>query len=98
MRFDQPGYRIYIKLEELLVKATNKEDYEDEIVFICDFYGEDFNKGQLRMQLGILSSSIPQTSQCYNLCSVLQYLRDLSQSQRASSSTDSGHACHKHLQ
>ncbi len=35
------------------------------------------------MQLGILSSSVPQTSQSHYLCSVLQYLRDLSESQRA---------------
>ena len=82
-RFDQPVYRIYSKLEDLLVKAANKDDFEEELAFICDFYGEDFSKGQLRMQLGVLSSNIPDLTNQHNLCSVLQFLRELIDSQRA---------------
>ena len=81
-RFDQPGYRIYSKLEDVLVKAANKDDFEEELAFICDFYGKDFRKGQLRMQLGVLSSNIPDLTNQHNLCSVLQFLRELMDSQR----------------
>ena len=40
IRFDQPGYRLYSKLEEVLVKAANKEE---ELKFITDFYGDDMD-------------------------------------------------------
>ena len=30
-RFDQPGFKAYKNLEELLVKATNKQDYSTEL-------------------------------------------------------------------
>ncbi len=52
-------YRIYSKLEDLIVKAANKDDFDEELVFIGDFYKDDFNEGQLRMQLSVLSSSSP---------------------------------------
>ena len=78
-RFDQPGYRIYSKLEDVLVKAANKDDFEEELAFICDFYGEDVSKGQLRMQLGVLSSNIPDLT---------NPLRELMDSRRALMSED----------
>ena len=28
-RFDQDGYKMYVNLEQLLVKATNQEEYEE---------------------------------------------------------------------
>lgn len=37
-RFDQPGYHVYCKLEELLLKAASGVDYEEELVFVTDFY------------------------------------------------------------
>ena len=37
-------YRTYIKLENLLVKAANKEDFEDELKFVIDFYKDDLNR------------------------------------------------------
>ena len=77
-RFDQPGYKTYSKLEDLLVKAANKEEIKEEIKFVTEFYKDDFNEGQLKMQLEILSSNIPNSS-LHNLSSVLQYLKSLSQ-------------------
>ena len=76
-RFDQPGYKVYCKLEELLVKASKMDCFEEELEFICNFYKGDLNLEQLRMQLNVMASNIPKES-ADNLNSILQYLRELS--------------------
>ena len=81
-RFDHPGYEVYSKLESLLVKAANSEGYEKELKFIVDFYKEDFNPEQLKLQLNILSCNLPPISSSHNLASILQHLKQLSASQR----------------
>lgn len=50
-RFDQPGYGVYCKLEELLIKASCKEDFKDLLDFVCSFYKDDFNSDLLCAQL-----------------------------------------------
>ena len=52
--FDQPG-------ECVLVKAV-KEDYGEELKYMVDFYMDNFNHDQLKMQLGVLSSNISNES------------------------------------
>ena len=71
-RYEQPGYDVYFKLESLLVKAVNSEGYEEGLKFIVDLYKEDFNPGQLNLQLHILSYNLPPISSPYNLASILQ--------------------------
>ena len=46
-RFDQPGYKIYRGLEDLLVKAANSNDYSDDLEYITSIYGSDINKCNL---------------------------------------------------
>ena len=55
-RFDQPGYRIYWQLEDLLLKAIRKEDFEDCLTTITSFYHFDINTTQLRLHLLFLAS------------------------------------------
>ena len=43
-RFDQPGYKTYSKLEDLLVKAANKEEIKEEIKFVTEFYKDGSNE------------------------------------------------------
>ena len=50
-RFDQPGYGIYCKLEELLIKASCREGFKSSLDFICSFYKDDFNSNFLCAQL-----------------------------------------------
>ena len=40
-RFDQPGYKVYSNLQELLLKASTKTDFEEEYVFATKFHGSD---------------------------------------------------------
>lgn len=80
-RFDQPGYKVYSNLEDLLVKAVKKENYDEELKFVVEFYKDDFNQDQLSMQLAVLSSNISSDS-AQDLKSILQYLQNLSEAQR----------------
>ena len=82
-RFDQPGYKLYVKLEHLLLKAANKEEFEEEFKFITNFYMDDFNENQLRLQLSVMSTNLPADPTPQTLISVLQFLRQLSDAQRA---------------
>ena len=41
-QFNQPGYNIYCNLEELLMKASMKEDFNELFRSFCDFYQKDF--------------------------------------------------------
>ena len=81
-RFDQSGYRVYCKLEDLLVKAARKEDYSEELEFVTAFYREDIDSDRLKMQLDVLSSNFPEDSSLHDLQSILKYLKELSHPQR----------------
>ena len=50
-RFEQPWYKVYCNLEQLLTKACQGKDFEEEFQFICSFYTDDFQPELLRAQL-----------------------------------------------
>ena len=79
-RFDQPGYEVYCKLEDLLVKGANDEDFGEELTFITDLYEDDFDSAQLEMQLKVMSSNLTQVPP-NDLHSLLKYLRSILTSQ-----------------
>ena len=56
-RFDQPGYRIYCKLECLLLKAAQNTDYSDELSFVLEHYSNDFKSDLLKAHLEIFTSN-----------------------------------------
>ena len=47
--FQQLGYQIYSKLEELLVKSANKQDTNEVLEYICKFYGDNLHADVLKM-------------------------------------------------
>ena len=50
-RFQQPGYKVYCHLEDVLVKAANKDNYEEDLTSsLSGFYKKDFNQEQLKMR------------------------------------------------
>lgn len=55
-RFDQPGYKIYKHLQELLLKSAvaNFEYYKEDFEFIISFYGSDVTASLLKVQLELL--------------------------------------------
>ena len=36
-RFNQPGYKVYLQLENLLIKAAKKENYDSEHILWCRY-------------------------------------------------------------
>ena len=80
-RFDQPGYRIYKNLQELLLKSVSSppEMYRNELDFVTEFYGNDFNKNSLKVQLETLNTKFSEMgTEQPTLESVFGYFRDLS--------------------
>ena len=58
-RFDQPGYKLYEQLEDLLVKSIKGENYDDCLTAVTAFYTTDFDPAQLKLHLAVLSSNFP---------------------------------------
>ena len=80
-RFDQPGFRAYFKLQDLLLKCVNGNAYEEEIDFVTSFYADDICTQQLKLQLNILRVNHGVESG-NSLSSLFKYLRTLSTFQR----------------
>ena len=59
-RFDQPGYKTYAKVQNLLLKAATSQPHEEEMRFIVSFYNSDFNTFLLPTHLEIFSLKFEQ--------------------------------------
>ena len=57
-QFNQPGYQTYCRLENLLTSAANGTDYQQDLNFIPDFYGDDIDKVLLQSQMELFRSII----------------------------------------
>ena len=53
-RFDQPGYKISLNIEDLILKACQGKQCEEELDFVCTHYKDDVYKYQLQSQLPLL--------------------------------------------
>ena len=53
-RFEQEGYQMYSKVEQLLVKTEQDSGEVDEVL---KFYGSDFEKGSLLAQLHVFCTT-----------------------------------------
>ncbi|XP_032880841.1 uncharacterized protein LOC116975625 [Amblyraja radiata] len=54
-RFDQPGFKAYRQMEELLLKSLRGEDTPDEIEYLMHNYADDVDILALKAQLSLLS-------------------------------------------
>ena len=81
-RFDQPGYRAFCNVEDLLIKAVKKNSCDEEFKFVMEFYKDDFDETGLKLHLDILASNFPSDSEV-SLESLMTYLRNLTESQKA---------------
>lgn len=77
-RFNQPGYEIYINLQELLTKAAKGESYSEEYEFVIKFYEGDFHPSRLKIQLELLHTHFSSRPGSLILKDVIGFLTDLS--------------------
>ena len=63
-RFDQPSFNILKQLESLLLKATRKEAYSEELKFVLIFYHDDLNESNLSLHLQLLGTAM-ETSEIF---------------------------------
>ena len=80
-RFDQPGYKTYRNLEELVLKACKGESYNAELDTVCSFYGSDLSKAQLEAQLPLLRPLCEGTKEI-SIQDIVRILARLSSSER----------------
>lgn len=40
---NQPGYKIYCRLQDLLLKVAQHREYDDDLAFVMNFYGGDLS-------------------------------------------------------
>ena len=59
-RFSQTGYAVYIHLVDLLLKAARCEVCSTEYDFVVQFYAEDLNHLNLKIQLDLLVTQCKQ--------------------------------------
>ena len=84
-RFDQPGYKIYCNIQDLLLKAANADDYDAELKFVTQFYGSDFDGYLLKTQLEVFSTDCAANSESrgkYQLSDVIEMLKSKSEPQK----------------
>ena len=81
-RFDQDGYKIHSRLENMLLHAVNGLDFEDDLHFVSQFYGSDFHVDTLRCHLQLLAHCFPKGEGSISLfSSVVQTLQSCSAAQ-----------------
>ena len=79
-RFDQPGYRTYCVLQDLILNAAKGASFEEELQTVTSFYNNDFNEASLKVQLELFATGFSQTERCSHptFCEVLKYAKSLS--------------------
>ena len=80
-RFDQPGYKIYDQVEQMLVNAANGKPFEKNLDDVVDFYKDDLDKFQLETQLSLLPVQFRRENGKVSLEDIIKYLRNLTNAQ-----------------
>ena len=86
--FNQPGYKLYCNLENLLLKAAKRDDYTAELQFVLDYYGDDLDHSLLATHLELFTTSINMTEHNNqpNLFDIKSHISSLSPGMRSSMS------------
>ncbi len=79
-RFDQPGYKMFQQLQDLLIKTVSGKDASSELTSVSSFYGDDISLDRLSVQLTSLASQM--NEQQLNLRDIVAYLKGFSAAER----------------
>ena len=81
-RFEKADYQIYVSLENLLLKAANKEDFSEEQKVVTEFYDTDFDAQRLKVHLKIFAEYCTLLI-TKDLGSIIEHLRFFSKIQKS---------------
>ena len=81
-RFDQPGYKIYDQVEQMLVKAADRKPFEKNLNDVVAFYKDDLDKFQLETQISLLPVQFGRENGKVSLEDIITYLRNLTNAQK----------------
>ena len=81
-RFDQPGYKTYQQMEQLLLKAVHGENYSGELAAVIEVYKDDLDATRLEIQLDTLRSSLVEDGISMDIHDILKYMQSLSASDK----------------
>ena len=79
--FDQPGFKMFRQVEDLLIKSVLGNDASSELTSVTSFYGDDISLGRLSAQLTSLASQLDGKKEL-NLWDIVTYLRGFSSAWR----------------
>ena len=83
-RFNQPGYAVLQRLENLLLNAAKSEPYAEDLDFVLEKYASDFDAGSLRTQLEIFSTlMMKHHSDADSVRAICKVLQAMSSEERA---------------
>ena len=80
-RFDQPGYLVYRKTQDLLLNVCSGRPYESELDYVCNFYKDDLSKQRLQAQLPLLKAFVDTSMEDMEL-TIHNLLSEMSPAQR----------------
>ena len=71
-------FNLYLQNEQLLLKFVRKEDYKTELKTVTDFYRNDLNKMNLKLQLESLAANFDHEGNAADivLSDVIKYFRE----------------------
>ena len=73
--FDQPGYCIYHKVQDLILKSAKHQDYHNDSDFIINYHGDDLYAALLKMHLEIFSTNLQSQSWDVTLSDVIKFFK-----------------------
>lgn len=81
-RFDQPGYKIYQQMEQLLLNAIGGQDYSSPLVKVSEVYKDDLDTDRLAVQLETLHTNLKEEKDM-NIHDIIKYIKSLSSTERS---------------
>ena len=86
-RFDQPRYKTYQNLKELIIKACQGEDFTSELDLLTEIYGDGLSDQQLHTQSLLLKSLLASHQGPLYMKDLTQRLSELSIAERVAFSS-----------
>lgn len=79
-RFDQPGYKRLIQLENVLIKTANGDSCDEELKSLSEFYREDIQYDRLKLHLELFSANLPKNVK--NIIEIKDYIQVMNIAER----------------